>query len=400
MPSESRHKFATPLRVVIALVCLLAIWYSFKLIRASSLVKEDTPDALRSALWLEPDSSAIYMRLAQLDETNAQQLLETAVRLDPYNAQADIELGLRYESAGDPARAEQSLLQAFAVDHTYVTRWTLANFYLRQGNMPAFWMWARRSAQMPSDDIGALFQLCWRVSPDPNVLTANLISENPSIIRQYLVFLMNKGQFDAAIPIAMHLIRVGSVDADRRLLLAVVNQLVAAKVANGSLAIWHQLLGNKWITADSTVPNNSAFAREPLPVSFDWSIRSFAGLHSWPGPSGLETEFAGNEPENCTITEQTIALTPGNFTLNYTYHTTGIPAGSGIHWQIVDATTETVLAQSADLSSDTVQKASLDFTVGPDAPLLRLRLVYKRELGTTRITGMMETISTQIVPRA
>ena len=60
--------------------------------------------------------------------------------------------------------------------------------------------------------------------------------------------------------------------------------------------------------ADLTVPNNGAFLREPLPVSFDWALPEYQGLHSWPGASGLETEFSGSEPDGCTIAEQIVVL--------------------------------------------------------------------------------------------
>ena len=78
-------------------------------------------------------------------------MLETALKLDRYNAQAAIELALQDESEGNYSEAEKLLLGAFTVDRTYVPRWTLANFYFRRNNLPAFWTWARRNgAQSPS----------------------------------------------------------------------------------------------------------------------------------------------------------------------------------------------------------------------------------------------------------
>ncbi|MGD0911746.1 MAG: hypothetical protein ABR928_07615, partial [Terracidiphilus sp.] len=102
-----------------------------KIARAERLFRQDSADAIRSAIVLAPDNSAYFMRLAQLDESHAVELLRTALRLDNYNAQADIELGLQYEAGGDPSHAEMLLLQAAAIDHTYLPRWSLANFYLR-----------------------------------------------------------------------------------------------------------------------------------------------------------------------------------------------------------------------------------------------------------------------------
>jgi hypothetical protein len=156
------------------------------------------------------------------------------------------------------------------------------------------------------------------------------------------------------------------------------------------------LIEQHWVTAETSMPNNPEFAREPLPVKFDWSVSEFPGLHSWPGPSGLETEFGGSEPEDCIVTEQTIYLKPGNYTLAYSYHTADIPPDTGIHWQIVDAKSNAILAESPDLSSDAVKQAAVVFSAPSGSSLLRLRLAYRRALGTPRISGALVVLSTQV----
>lgn len=396
-PQERLPKIV--LRILIAGFCLFGIWSSWKLARADYLFRQDTPVSIRSAILLAPDASAYYMRLAQLDEGNARNLLETALRLNQYNAQADIELGLRYEADGDPAKAEKLLLHAFSIDHTYVPRWSLANFYLRQGNMSGFWTWARGAAEMPSDDIGGLFQLCWRVSPDPVVIAQNILNNNPQVLRQYLVFLVGKDQPQAVAGIASRLLSNSSPATDRPLLFSVVNWLVAGGDSTAASAVWNQMVQQKWAFADKTMPNNASFTREPQPVSFDWSLPSYPGLHSWPGPNGLETEFTGEEPESCTIAEQALVLTPGNYTMEYSYRTTDIPPDTGIHWQILDAKSGAVLAESPTLSSRALQQETLSFSVGPQSSLLRLRLAYQRTLGTVRISGTLVIPSTRIITR-
>ncbi len=398
MPSRRNVRLA--LQIGVVLVCILGIWNSLKLIRVDSLVQQDTADSLRAALTLAPDDSMVCMRLAQLDDSDAIPLLERALHLDAYNAQANIELGLRYEAAGDTSRAEQALLQAYSVDHTYVTRWSLANFYLRQGNLPAFWKWARKAVEMPADDIRGLFQIAWRVAPDPKLLASELVTDDPRVVRQYLAFLLEKDQDQAAIPIAMRLVEVGSPSSDGKLLLWTVDQLVSADEANGSRELWDTLVQHKWVIADSTIPNNGSFTRDPLPVSFDWRLGSYTGMHSWPGPKGLETEFAGDEPENCTIAEQALALKPGNYVLNFTYQTTDIAPGTGITWQILDAKTSAVLAESDSLSSGALNQASLSFTIGPETQLVKLRLHYKRSLGTTRVVGKLRITSTHVAAQS
>jgi hypothetical protein len=275
-------------------------------------------------------------------------------------------------------------------------RWSLANYYFRRDNMPAFWAWARSAAEMPPDEIGPLFELCWRVSPDPERITGAILNEKPELIRQYLGFLLAKDQLRAVANVAPRLVRSSEQETDRPLLFSVVNRLVAANDAAAANALWHLLIEQHWVVADMTVPNNAEFVREPLPVSFDWSLPEYSGLHSWPGPSGLESEFMGSQPEDCTVAEQAVTLTPGNYTMEYSYHTTDIPPDTGIRWQILDVMSNTVLAESPDLSSDSLTHSALAFSVPPDASLLRVRLAYRRALGTPRISGTLVVISTQI----
>ena len=395
MPSSSRF-LASALRIVVVAACCFGIWSSLKLARADYLFRQDTEESVRAAIRVVPDAWEYYMRLAQFDRADARNLLTTSLSLNLYDAQADIELGLQYEAEGDYARAEKQLLQAYAVDHTYLPRWSLANYYFRRDNMPAFWAWARSAAAMPADDVGSLFELCWRVSPDPARITAAILNDKPELIRQYIGFLLAKNQPAAAAAVAPRLMRSGDPASDRPMMFTVINRLAAGNEAADASALWRLLIEKRWVVADSTVPNNAGFQRDPLPVSFDWSIPEYEGLHSWPGSSGLETEFTGRQPEDCTIADQDVALAPGKYTLAYAYHTTDIPPDTGIHWQMIDPKSNLILAESPALSSEEVKHASMGFLIPPGVSLVRLRLAYRRTLGTTRIAGMLDVDSVQI----
>jgi hypothetical protein len=330
-----------------------------------------------------------YIKLARLDDSSAEDSLQTSLRLNPYNSEAAIDLGLRYESDGEFQRAEELLLQASEVDRTYAPRWSLANFYFRRDNLPAFWMWIRRATEIPAGDIGSLFELCWRVSPDPKTIEANIAENNPDVDRQFLAFLIGKGQPAAAVNPAFALLRNGSPETDQSLLFTVLDKLIAVNDGVDANALWNGLIRQHWIVADTSFPNNPRFSRDPLPVGFDWSIFALDGLHSWPGSSGLETEFTGDEPESCEIAEQIISLPPGNYRLESSYRTRNILPDTGIQWEIADSNSDKILASSASLSSDTLTRVALPFTVQPGEPFLRLRLAYHRSLGTLRVSGTL-----------
>ena len=383
-------------RIAIAGICCFGIWCSWKLARADYLARLDTEESIRSAIRLEPDAWRDYIRLAEFDEADAQQLLERALQLDPYDAEANIELGLYFESIGDYRRAEKLLLDAFAVDHTFAPRWALANFYFRRDNAPAFWAWARSAAEIEPNDAGAVFELCWRESPDPEQISRAILNDNPTLIRQYVEFLTAKNQLPAAASAAQRLIRDGNSKTDTPQLLAAINRLVAAKDGDPAIALWRTLMNQHWVVADATMINNPNFARDPLPVSFDWSLPSYDGLHSWPGPAGLESEFTGVQPETCIVAEQFVVLVPGKYSFEYSYRTSQIPPETGLRWQMIDAKSGTAIATSPDLSSDNLQTSELKFSVPEGMSLLQVRLAYQRAVGTPRISGKLVMRSAQI----
>ena len=402
MTTSLTRRLAIGLRVLLAGVCCAAIWVTFVSERADFLSRQGTVDPLRAAISLVPDNWEYYMRLAVFDPDHAHDLLTRSLSLNKFNAQADIELGLQYEADGDYADAEKTLLAAYDIDHTYLPRWTLANFYIRRDNQAQFWRWARMAAEMPSDEIGPLFELCWRESPDAAAISRAVLNANPDFLRQYLSFLLAKDQLMEAAKVAPELVRTGIEDTDQSILYTVVNRLVANNDAAAADGLWRFLIDQKWAVGDSSFPNNPNFARPPLPVSFDWSLFEFPGLHSWPGDSGLEVEFTGAEPEECMVAEQVLYLAPGDYTLDFAYRTTEIAPDTGIRWQIVDTganmdeNAPAVIAESADLSSTDPRNDSLNFTVPKGVSLLRLRLQYHRAIGTPRISGMLDVTSTQI----
>lgn len=387
-------------RIAVAALCVWGAWQSLQFARADFNFRQDTPDSIRRAIRLDPDGWAYYMRLAQFDPAHAEELLSTSLSLNPYNAQADIELGLQFEAQGDFARAEKQMLEAFRIDNTYLPRWTLANFYLRRDDLPRFWEWARSAAAMPADDIGALLDLCWRVAPAPDEITAHISNSNPQFLRQYINFLSNKNQPAAAAGAAAQLTKSGDTNSDLQALLMLINRLVAVNQPAPAQHLWEAVKDRHWVIADSSMPNNAGFLRAPVPVSFDWSLPDYSGLHSWPGPSGLEVELNGSEPEDAVIAEQFVFLKPGDYSLDFRYHTSGIPPGTGIRWQIVDPVSLKVIAESSDLSSADVKQSEVKFTVGPDNALVLLRLHYQRTLGTVRLAGNINVSSVQIQPRS
>jgi hypothetical protein len=387
------------LKAAAVIVCGIGIWWSCLFMRADDLFRADTIAGLREAIRLVPDQPAYYVRLAQLDRERSEPLLEKALSLNRYDSRAAIDLGLLREAAGDYAAAEKLFLRAFEADRTFLPRWTLVNYYFRRDNIPAFWTWARITAEMPSDDITPLFQLCRRVTSDSKTVEQRVITADPAVIRQYVEFLVQGNDLVAAASLAPRLLRYGKPENDVTALLALIDKLISAGDFGAAVEVWSALAGAHWIAEDRSLPYNSTFSRRPLQAGFDWRLPSQEGLNATPGEAGLNVEFSGKEPESCAIAEQVLPLQPGEHELLYRYRTAGIPAGVGLHWQIADAMSGAVLAASGDLSSETFRQDSFVFHVPDSTRFVRLRLDYQRAIGTPRISGVLVVVSTKLERR-
>jgi pentatricopeptide repeat protein len=282
------------------------------------------------------------------------------------------------------------------VDRTYLPRWSLTNYYLRRGNLLEFWVWAERAAQMPPGDVGPLFQICWRVEPDPAKIEARIVGNDPALTLKFLEFLLDRNQVSSAAPLASRLLVIGAQKDDLSAIFDVVNSLVRAGDAAAASALWHQMMSRNWVFADAAFPYNGDFARDPLPVLFDWSVAGLTGIHSWTGHGGLVSELTGSQPENCVIAQEVVPLLPGSYRMYYSYRTTGIPPGSGLRWQLLSAPTGALVAQSGDLSSDYLKPDMLKFLVPSYQSLYTLRLVYIRTPGTTRVSGTLVSGSVRL----
>ena len=85
--------------------------------------------------------------------------------------------------------------------------------------------------------MGALFELCWRVSPEPDRISAAILYEKPEMIRQYIGFLLVKNQLPAVPNVASHLVNFGDPETDLPLMFSVVNRLLAASYGDSANAL-------------------------------------------------------------------------------------------------------------------------------------------------------------------
>jgi len=362
-----------------ALLCVLCGWRSVRL-----------------AVTITPDSAEYHFRLweAQKDgPADSSAELDRALALNPRYTAAWIARGLEAEGAGDRKKAEASLLRAAEIDRLYLPRWTLANFYLRGADLPQFWTWARRAAEMAYDP-AALFQLCWRASNDaPEILQA--IPDTPALRQAYLDFLARTNRLEAAAPLAAEVSQRASF-SHLDLLLRYCDAVLASRQVNPALQAWNALAARRIIPYGVLDPRagasltNGDLAAAPLLRGFDWRPAHVEGatLSFDTGSRQMSLTLSGKQPEWCDIVEQYLPLLPNvKYHFRYRYRTQDLAAETGLVWSFVDARTVAELAALAVRASPDWNEQTLEFTTGSGSDFLRVLLRYRRPTGSMRAEG-------------
>ena len=382
----SRHTVIARLPAAALLVFFgFAASLALRLAAAELAFERDTVDAVRWAAFM--NNTAYYQRWAELEPARAGEALRGALSTDPRASAVWIELGLRAERSGDWREAAGDLAQATQVDRQYLPAWTLANYSFRRGDVAVFWPAAARAAALAYDDLRPLLELCDRMEPDAGIALARL-GPSARLERAYLDLLIGKNRLEAAQDVARLLLaRPGPENTAR--LTDFTDRLIAAGREAQALEIWNGL-GRSAILdpAHGAALTNGDFATAPSGAGFDWRLTAPPGVLTRWDPSTLRFSFSGSEPEDCALLEQWAPLAVRRYRLGFEYQTAGMPQPTGLRWAITPRDGAGYRSQGFD-SAPTWQEGRWSFASG-QAGLARVRLLYRREPGTTRAEGRLE----------
>jgi len=372
---------------ILSLLALVAaVWWSIRLARADAAFRQRTPAAVGRAIELAPENTEHLATLALQAEYSGQEstpLLEEIARLNPRASAPRIRLGLGSELRGDEGQAERWLQEAFSVDRQFETRWTLANFYFRQGRSDEFWTWMRLALEMSYGDRAAAFNLCWQMSPNTKEgaqeILDRAIPDRREVVVSYLIYVLDHRRQEAVAGAANKLAKMHNAD-DRPLLYAATDDLIEAGMTAAAEDLW-QALGNPRPDGIS----NPDFEEFRVGHGFGWRIADTPGVThaSLTAPAAHRIRFSGQQPESCELLRQVVGgLRPGvRYTLQWEARTQGIASPTGLAWRIAGRSGD--IAASEDWSVGKVT-----FTADSDHPVLLL--VYRRPAGQVRTQGQME----------
>jgi hypothetical protein len=374
-----------------------------RLVWAEWLATTNTGESLTEAVRIDPGNATFHGLLAEHQEASGKDPkpeLKTAASLSPAESRYWARLAFRAETERDDDAAEKYLLHAAEVDRTFAPRWALANFYLRRGDaargdMDKFWVWLRKSFEMPPPEVGALFQVAWAVSHDGDKIRA-IVPDDPAILRQYVGWLVeNRPVGDAEGP-ALEL-AAKSVADDVPVLLGFCEKTSQMDMPR-AVEAWNLLCRRKLLPYTALDPkaghivSNESFSIPPLQRGFDWTLFREPGVSQAMAEtgSGLVIQFSGKQGERTGLFQQSVPLAAGKrYRLSFEYRVSGQGGPTGLHWELLRT------PGNSNLLTDPPAMRGTDWTTGQgtfessDESFARLLLVYQREPGMVPWEGTL-----------
>lgn len=400
-----------------------ASWWSFRVALADLLETHGSLTDARRAVLLTPASAAAHYNAATLYAaldplTNRDDAeLKATVSLNPRDSAAWMAWGLKSETEGDNAHAEQYLLEAARVDHMFKPAWSLANFYARTGQTEKFWPWIRkcvellehRNGEQWTYDPNPVFALCWNVSTDDAEIERRAIPPKAFILDRYLSYLVAFDHLDAARHTAARLYPLAG-SQDLPFLYALCDALLWRSRGADAVVVWNSLIAARLLPYQPLdAPRgksltNADFGSEPTGHGFDWQFPRPADVYERYSGSSRTVRFDinGEEPENCELAGEAAPLLPGRrYRFKFRYRTTGMSGKPGLHWNVSNSVTHKDSAVLPPFSArDEDGNEAFDFETPQDLTLGRFALRYDRQPGTTRPRGQLTlgAMSLELLP--
>lgn len=387
------------------------------------LANRNTVEGLTEASRLVPASPEFPRELAYLDLSHRHDLLQRSLALNPFDAAAWIQLGIDDElRRQDVLAAKRDYLSAADVDHMYVPRWTLENFYLRQNDPAEFFRWAKAALSITPYYSYPIYDQIWSVSTNP-VFNASLLPNRRRILFEYVGYMLASNRVDLrGAPIFSHvaqqaLLTQKSQIADANLMNpnienqisgGAVDKLLIEGATSQAESLW-QTMKTAGLTqlpapSDEHPVTNPAFETPISGNGFDWSVNQVKGLAiQRVVPVGLRIALDGFEPESFQLLHQFIPVRSGTrYRLTWDMESIDRAPPNGMRWEIHGITAGAISPQNlaqASVSNNAAGPSTEVFDVPPDVKACLISLIYTRPLGETRLEGtfLLKKVAASVV---
>jgi len=381
-----------------AIFLVLTAWVG-KAYVADVLGSQPTANNLERALKLDPNNAEYHLRLGRVYEYSPPDLqlekaeyhLRRATQLNPYDPQTWLELSAALEFQGRIAEAGTCLRRVdLLAPNLPAYQWTIANFYLWQGNVDeAFRHFRVVLAGTPIYD-NNVFSLAWKATDDAQKILQQVIPEQTPTEIRYLNFLVSAHRLNEAQAVWKRIISGPEAFPPGQSSLY-IDSLISARQADEACQVWTDLQKKGLIRysswpSEKNLLSDGGFEDELLNMGFDWRIDGVEGIYAgldtstYHSPShALLVQFSGTQNVYYHNVYQYVRVSPGqSYRLQAFMKTKSITTDSGPRLEVHDAYNPSALNRLTDDltgTSDGWTPLLLDFTTGPKTALIVVGLV-------------------------
>ncbi len=377
---------------------------------------------VRMGCELEPADPECALIRAQLTDKlpEAATAWDQAVRLSPRSMDVLAEAAVVREMNGDPGDAERLLLQAESANHLWLPRWSLANFYLRQGRPADTLKWVRLALTRAYGDRRAAFRLCRQAgASDQVILNDILAADDPENLSAFLNWITEEDRLDTleqAVPryvdATLHGKHVDPAASPAVIVSGVVETLLEKNHPAEAHGLWTRLLSEHKLpivgaSTHQALTNPSFAPAIPGAPCFDWRIPEYAGIEVTRGvpADGIRFALTGDQPESAELLIQAVDLGASRrWTLDYEYQTRDITSERHrLEWSLIPWGNTVLVpadhpAGKAGAGPDGWTHESVSWTIPESIRFFRLGFGVRRILGHIRIQGEIQLRNLRLAP--
>lgn len=348
--------------------------------------------ALRAAVWLQPANAEYhyllgrYLWLVQQAPEEASQAYLAAVDLNPHIARYWLELGATYQWQGKDDAEMDAVHHAVLAEPTAPSvAWDAANYYLIHGDTGLALKEYNVVLAYDPYLYPAAVQAVWRIKPDPDFLLQNVVPAEPEVYSYFLGLMISKNESAAAAKVWARLVQLREpIPAGHAF--SYVAYLVQHQEPDQARVVWQQagsLCGlSDYQPSKENLIVNGDFSQDILDNGFDWRYQKRADVdlsldstHFQAGRRSLLIDFNSHGLKDAGVWHL-IAVQPNtSYKFSAYYQADGIEGVGGPRISLLDQYSgESYFDTDYLTDADFFKPVTGDFTTGPDAKLLVLRV--------------------------
>ncbi len=286
--------------------------------------------------------------IGHMDLEESARYLRKAIERNPLEQEYWLQLAKILQRMGDSALSQRASENAMRVFPTaYRGRWMTANLFLQQGDLEkAFLHFSYLLSHYPNQS-SPVYDVLEKAVDDSDIVLERIVPRDPDSFRQYLSYLYEKGDREAARKAWVKRLSFG-FQADRRETVRYIEFLISRGEFNEAFQAWGARCQEEGLSpfAEGDLITNGDFGNDKiLGGGFDWKIENVSGTNvsfdpsiTFEGKRSLKIVFTGKENVDFRHVYQFVPLKPDTeYVLSANMKTQAVTTKSGLKIEVLGA---------------------------------------------------------------